>query len=73
MALSPAKVHTEEHLGPICRFGAARSGAYGEEGVALVVLSAEKERASGLRVIALELCRLPGDIREEFLVLFLLG
>jgi hypothetical protein len=39
----------------------------------LVVLSTEKERASGLSVVALEFRRLSGDFRQEFLVLFLLG
>ena len=73
MALSPAQVHAQEHLGPVRRFGPARTGADGKEGVTLVVLSTEKESASGLGVVALELRRLPGDFRQEFLVLFLLG
>jgi hypothetical protein len=73
MTLRPAKVHAQEHLGPIRRFGAAGSGAYREQGVALVVLPAEKELPPSLLVVALQLEGLPGDLFLEILVRLFLG
>ena len=40
--LGPAPVHTGEHLGPVLRIDPARAGVYGEDGVAVVVLSGEE-------------------------------
>ena len=38
--LRPAQVHAHEHLGPVLRLGAARSGVDGEDGVLLVLRAA---------------------------------
>src|SRR6185503_21042279 len=39
MALGPAQVHPQEHLGPVGRLGATRARADREQGRALVVLA----------------------------------
>ena len=51
--LGPAEVHPQEHLGPVGRLRAARSGADREDRVPLVVLAREEERGP----LALELRR----------------
>src|SRR3990172_2798436 len=43
MALGPAQVHPEEHLGPVRGLRAARAGADRQERVAIVVLAREEE------------------------------
>ena len=43
VALGPAEVHPEEHLGPVGRLGAAGAGADREDRAALVVLAGEEE------------------------------
>jgi hypothetical protein len=43
MALGPAEVHPEEHLGPVGGLGAAGPGADREDRAALVVLAREQE------------------------------
>ncbi len=50
MALGPAEVHPQEHLGPVGRLGAAGAGADREERRPLVVLAGEQQR----RPLALE-------------------
>ena len=44
VALRPAQVHAQEHLGPVGRFGAAGAGADRQERRALVVLAREQQR-----------------------------
>jgi hypothetical protein len=41
VALGPAQVHAQQHLGPILRFGAASARVQGHDRVAGVVLAAE--------------------------------
>jgi hypothetical protein len=43
MALGPAQVHPQEHLGPVGRLGPAGSGTDREERGALVVFAGEEE------------------------------
>src|SRR6185503_5498750 len=40
-AITPARVHLQEHLGPVLRLGAASSGMDGDDGVEAIVLAAE--------------------------------
>ena len=40
--LRPAKIHTQEHLSPILRLGAAGAGVDADDGIRGVMLSAEK-------------------------------
>ena len=42
LALRPAQVHAQQHLGPILAFGAARAGMNGDNGVARVVFAREQ-------------------------------
>jgi hypothetical protein len=44
MALRPAQVHAQEHLGPVGRLGAAGPGADGQQRGALVIGPREEER-----------------------------
>jgi hypothetical protein len=44
MALGPAQVHPEQHLGPVGGLGPAGAGADHQEGVAIVVLAPEEQR-----------------------------
>src|SRR5258708_3818211 len=46
MALGPAQVHPEQHLGPVGRLGPARSRTDREDRSALVVLAGEQERGA---------------------------
>jgi hypothetical protein len=43
VALRPAEVHPEEHVGPVGRLGTAGPGADREDRAALVVLTREQE------------------------------
>src|SRR5579863_2505859 len=62
-ALTPAQVHAQEHLCPILRFRAARSGLYGENGVEAVAFAREQGRG-------LELCDvLVGRVELLFYIL----
>ena len=54
MALRPAQVHPQEHLGPVGRLGAAGAGADGQDRGALVVLAGEQERGALAREVGLE-------------------
>jgi hypothetical protein len=54
VALGPAEVHPEEHLGPVGRLGAARAGADREDRAALVVLAGEEEGRPLALEVALE-------------------
>jgi len=58
MALGPAQVHPQEHLGPVGRLGATRARADREQGRALVVLAREQQRRPFPEEIGLE----PGGI-----------
>ena len=42
VAFGPAEIHTEQHFGPVLRFGAAGAGVDGHDGVAAVVLTGEE-------------------------------
>ena len=44
VALAPAEVHPQEHLGPVGRLGPARAGADREHGVLRVVLAGEQQQ-----------------------------
>src|SRR5215475_7263804 len=39
VALDPALIHAQKHVGPIARFGTAGAGMNGEEGVVAIVLT----------------------------------
>jgi hypothetical protein len=54
MALGPAEVHPEEHLGPVGRLRTARTRADRDDRRALVVLAAEEERGPLAVEVALE-------------------
>jgi hypothetical protein len=73
VSLGPAEVHAEKHLGPVGGFGAARTRAYRQEGVALVVLAAEEQLPPGPLVLADELFGLLEDVGEERLIRLGLG
>ena len=42
LTFGPAKVHPQEHLGPVLRVGSASTGVDRDDGIATVVLSAEE-------------------------------
>jgi hypothetical protein len=46
MTLGPAEIHPQEHLGPIGRLGAARSGADRQDRGSLIVLAGEQQRGA---------------------------
>ena len=54
MALGPAQVHAQEHLGPVGGLGAAGAGADGQDGRAVVVLAGEQERGPLAAEVGLE-------------------
>ena len=41
--LRPAQIHAQEHFGPVLRFGAARAGLDGDDGVKAIVLRRREE------------------------------
>ncbi len=66
LPLGPARVHPQEHLGPVLRLGAPRAGVHGGDRVRVVVLAGQEhgqlqllqvplERADRGRQLALEL------------------
>jgi hypothetical protein len=68
MALRPAQVHPEEHLGPVGGLGPTGPGADREDRAALVVLAGEQERRSLPIEVLLELRRRPLQLRGQLLV-----
>ena len=42
IALRPAQIHAQQHLGPILAFGAARSGMNGHDGAFRIVLARQQ-------------------------------
>src|SRR4029079_1820587 len=60
MALGPAEVHPQQHLGPVGRLRAAGAGADRQDRAALVVLTREEERRPLAGEVLLELG--PGPI-----------
>jgi hypothetical protein len=62
MALGPAEVHPQEHLGPVGRLGAAGAGADRQDRAALVVLAGEQERRPLALEVLLELGRRPIEL-----------
>jgi hypothetical protein len=73
VALGPAQVHAEEHLGPVGGFGAARTRADRQHGVALVVLATEQQLSPCPLVFAGELLGVLDDVGKERLVVFRLS
>jgi hypothetical protein len=67
VALRPAEIHPQQHLGPVGRFGAAGSGADREHRRAIVVLTVEQERRPLAGEVLLEragaLIELPAELR----------
>jgi hypothetical protein len=63
VALAPAVVHAEEHLGPVLAFGAAGAGVHGHQGVAEVVGALEHV----LELQRLQLAPDPLDLRGDLL------
>jgi hypothetical protein len=61
VALGPAEVHPEEHLGPVGRLRAAGAGADREDRPALVVFAREQERGPLATEVGLE----RGDLAVE--------
>ena len=44
VALGPAQVHAQQHLGPVLALGAAGAGVDGDDGAAVIVLAREQHR-----------------------------
>ena len=65
MALGPAQVHPQEHLGPVGRLGAAGAGADRQDRGALVVLAGEQERGPLAVEVGLERRRHRGRARPR--------
>src|SRR5208283_3590547 len=42
LALGPAQIHTQKHVGPVLRLGAAGAGMDGDDGVARVVIAGKQ-------------------------------
>ena len=42
VALPPAAVHAQQHLGPVLGLGAARTGMEGENGIVFIILAGEQ-------------------------------
>jgi hypothetical protein len=72
MALRPAEIHPEEHLGPVGRLGPAGAGADREDGAALVVLAGEEERGPLPVEFLLEIGCCPVQLRGQLIVAGLL-
>jgi hypothetical protein len=68
MALGPAQVHPEEHLGPVGRLGATGSGADHQEGAPLVVFAAEEEGRALSIEVGLERFGIAGQLGFELRV-----
>jgi len=54
VALGPAQIHAQKHLGPVRRFGSACAGVDADDGVALVIRAGEEQAGSEPRVLAAE-------------------
>jgi hypothetical protein len=61
VALGPAEIHPEEHLGPVGRLGPAGAGADREDRPALVVLAREQQGGPLATEVGLE----GGDLAVE--------
>jgi hypothetical protein len=68
VALRPAQVHPQEHLGPVGGLGAARPGADRQEGGPLVVLAREEERRTFAPEVGLEACGVAVELGLELRV-----
>jgi hypothetical protein len=65
VALGPAEVHPEEHLGPVSGLGPARPGADRDDRRPLVVLAVEEERGALALEVALELGVRPVELGAQ--------
>ena len=65
VALGPAQVHPQQHLGPVGRLGAAGAGADRQEGVAVVVLAGEQQGGPLAPEIGLERGRVAIELGLE--------
>jgi hypothetical protein len=65
VALGPAEIHPQEHLGPVGRLRAARARTDRQEGAALVVLARKEELRPLAAEIALECGGLPVELGRE--------
>jgi hypothetical protein len=72
VALRPAEVHPEEHLGPVGRLRAAGAGADREDRAALVVLPGEQQRGPLAGEVLLERGGLAVELCRELRVAGLL-
>jgi hypothetical protein len=62
VALAPAQVHPQEHVGPVGRLGPARAGADRHDRVLGVVLAREQEQRALARELRPERVRLTGEV-----------
>jgi hypothetical protein len=65
VALGPAQVHPEQHLGPVGGLGAAGSGADREDRGAVVVLAREQQLRPLALEVGLERAGLPFQLRRQ--------
>ncbi len=68
LALGPAQVHPQEHLGPVLRLGPAGAGMQRGDRVVVVVLAAEQRRELELLHIALELSDGAGELGRHLAI-----
>jgi hypothetical protein len=66
VALGPAQVHPQEHLGPVGRLGPAGAGADRQERGAFVVLAREEEGGPFTRKVGLERREIAFELGLEF-------
>jgi hypothetical protein len=62
VALGPAQIHAQEHLGPVGRLGATRAGADREQRRTLVVLAREQQGRPLTREVLLEAGRVAVEL-----------
>lgn len=65
-----AKVHAEEHAGPILRVGTSGTGRNREEGWAVIMRARKKREAFQCREALHKLCFLSLDLMSEFWIRF---
>ena len=72
-ALRPSQVHAKQDGGPILRFGAARAGLNGHDGVEVIVLSGEKCLGFQFGDVAIRGVELAVQLFQQIVLLFDVG
>ena len=65
LALSPAQVHAQQHLRPVLRFGAARAGLDGHDGIQAVAFAGEQRGGLEFRDVFIGRVDLALDVAQQ--------